>query len=174
MQNWGSRRYQGKIFGKEDSDDITVGRQTRLYMKKQYVVLYVTTRTDREVTVLDRKIGSVIPAHRRKYSVNPSQGMMRPRLLVILIRCLCLPGPMPSTFLTRSRVHAMRSAAYVGSRDASPQVLRGVRHDGGPLAGGRLSQGGRCTGSGCASWCFRSSVICQGRKVERSGGVLPP
>jgi len=23
---WGSRRYQGKIFGKEDSDDITVGR----------------------------------------------------------------------------------------------------------------------------------------------------
>src|SRR5262245_17936525 len=42
------------------------------------------------------------------------------------------------------------------------------------LAGGRLSQGGRCTGSGCASWCFRSSVICQGRKAERSGGVLPP
>jgi hypothetical protein len=42
------------------------------------------------------------------------------------------------------------------------------------LAGGRLSQGGRCPGSGCASWCFRSSVICQRRKAERSGGVLPP
>jgi hypothetical protein len=60
----GSRRYQGKIFGKEDSDDITVGRQTRVYLKKQYVVLYVTTRTERDVTVLDSKIGSVIPVYR--------------------------------------------------------------------------------------------------------------
>ena len=62
--SWGSRRYQGKIFGKEDSDDITVGRQTRLYMKKQHVVLYVTEHADREVAVLDRKTGSVMPAHR--------------------------------------------------------------------------------------------------------------
>jgi hypothetical protein len=61
---WGSRRYQGKFFGKEDSDDITVGRQTRVYLKKQYVVLYVTTRTERDVTVLDSKIGSVIPVCR--------------------------------------------------------------------------------------------------------------
>ena len=60
----GSRRYQRKIFGKGDSDDITVGRQTRLYMKKQHVVLYVTEHADREVAVLDRKTGSVIPAHR--------------------------------------------------------------------------------------------------------------
>ena len=42
------------------------------------------------------------------------------------------------------------------------------------LAGGQLSQGGRGTESGCASWGFRASVICPGRKAERSGGVLPP
>jgi hypothetical protein len=62
--SWGSRRYQGKFFGKEDSDDITVGPQTRVYLKKQYVVLYVPTRTERDVTVLDSKIGSVIPVCR--------------------------------------------------------------------------------------------------------------
>src|SRR5262249_56851502 len=32
--NWGSRRYQGKIFGTEDSDEITVGRQARIQPQK--------------------------------------------------------------------------------------------------------------------------------------------
>jgi hypothetical protein len=32
---WGSRRYQGKIFGKEDNDAITVGRQSRLHPKNK-------------------------------------------------------------------------------------------------------------------------------------------
>lgn len=36
---WGSRRYQWKIFGKEESDETTVGRQARLHSKKQGVVL---------------------------------------------------------------------------------------------------------------------------------------
>jgi len=40
-----------------------------------------------------------------KYSVNPSQGMTRPR-------------------------HCAIPTACVGSRDASPQALRGVSHDG--------------------------------------------
>ena len=61
---WGSRRYQGKIFGKEDSDDITVGRQMRFSMQKQHVVLYVTTRMVREVTVLSSQSGRVIPIWR--------------------------------------------------------------------------------------------------------------
>jgi len=43
------------MFGKEHSDDITVGRQTQLYLKKQYAVLYVTARPERDVTVLDSK-----------------------------------------------------------------------------------------------------------------------
>ena len=29
---WGSRRYQQKIFGKSDSDEITAGRQKRLHL----------------------------------------------------------------------------------------------------------------------------------------------
>src|SRR5512144_623898 len=44
--------------------------------------------------------------------------------------------PLPAGLLPSSsivsvyRVHAVRPAACVGSRDASPQALRGVRHDG--------------------------------------------
>src|SRR5262249_37162767 len=34
--------------------------------------------------------------------------------------------------------------------------------------------GAPCTGTGCANWCFRSSVLSQGRKARRSGGGLPP
>ena len=60
----GSRRYQGKIFGKEDSDKITADRQARLHSKKQYVVLYVTAHADRDATVLDSKTGSVTPVYR--------------------------------------------------------------------------------------------------------------
>jgi hypothetical protein len=62
--NRGSRRYQRKIFGKEDSDDITVGRQARLHPKKQEVALYVTSHAERDVTVLDSKTGSVTPIYR--------------------------------------------------------------------------------------------------------------
>ena len=56
---WGSRRYQQKFFGRGDSDEITVGRQARLHMKKQHVMLYRASRTKRDVTVLDGKTGSV-------------------------------------------------------------------------------------------------------------------
>ena len=38
---WGSRRYQRKIFGKGDSDKITVGSHERLCLKKQHLMLYV-------------------------------------------------------------------------------------------------------------------------------------
>jgi hypothetical protein len=62
--NWGSRRYQGKIFGKEDSDEITVSHQARLHLKKQDVLLYVTSHADRHVTVLGSKTGSVTPVYR--------------------------------------------------------------------------------------------------------------
>ena len=64
MPYWGSRRYQRKIFGKEESDEITVGRQARLHPKKQDVVLYVTSHAERDVTVLDSKTGSVTPVYR--------------------------------------------------------------------------------------------------------------
>ena len=40
----GFRRYQRKIFGKGDGDEITIGRQVRLHLKKQNVMLYVTSR----------------------------------------------------------------------------------------------------------------------------------
>ena len=52
------------MFDKGESDDITVGHQTRVNMKNKNVVLYVKTRTERDVTVLDSKIGSVIPVCR--------------------------------------------------------------------------------------------------------------
>ena len=57
----GSRRYQQKIFGKGDSDEITAGLQERLHLKKQYIMLYVTSHAERDVTVLDGKTGSVTP-----------------------------------------------------------------------------------------------------------------
>ena len=60
----GSGRYQRKIFGKGDSDELTVGHQARLYLKKQHVVLYVTSGAERDVTVLDSKTGSVTPGYR--------------------------------------------------------------------------------------------------------------
>jgi hypothetical protein len=52
---WGSRRYQQKIFGKEDSDEIIVGRQARLHPKKQDVVLSVASHAERDITVQDSK-----------------------------------------------------------------------------------------------------------------------
>jgi hypothetical protein len=57
----GSRCYQGKIFGKEERDEITGGRQARLYLKKQHVMLYVTSRAERDVIVLDSKTCSLTP-----------------------------------------------------------------------------------------------------------------
>src|SRR4051812_2015776 len=57
--NWGSRRYQQKIFGKGDSDDITAGRQERLHSEKQYVLLCVASYAERDITVLDSKTGRV-------------------------------------------------------------------------------------------------------------------
>jgi hypothetical protein len=62
---WGSRRYQGKMFGKGDSDEIPVGRQAQLHPKKQYVLLYVTSPTERDIPVLDSKTGSVTSVCRR-------------------------------------------------------------------------------------------------------------
>src|SRR5262249_39948152 len=64
--------------------------------------------------------------------------------------------------------------SLTGTMGTSPRPYAVFATTGVALAGGRLSQGGRWTGSGCVSWCFRSSVICPGRKAERSGGVLPP
>ena len=61
---WGSRRYQRKIFGKGDSDELSVGHQARLHLKKQHVVLYVTSRAERDITVLDSKTGSVALGYR--------------------------------------------------------------------------------------------------------------
>ena len=61
---WGSRRYQRKIYGKEESDEITVGRRARIQPKKQDVVLYVTSHPERDVTVLDSKTGSVTSVYR--------------------------------------------------------------------------------------------------------------
>src|SRR4051812_2652597 len=51
--SWGCRRYQRKIFGKGDGDEITVGRQARLHLKKQNVMLHVTSHAERDITVLD-------------------------------------------------------------------------------------------------------------------------
>ena len=48
----GSRRYQGNMVGKADRDNITVGRQTRWYLKKPYAVLSVPARTARDTSLL--------------------------------------------------------------------------------------------------------------------------
>jgi putative ABC transport system substrate-binding protein len=62
--SWGSRHYQRKICGQENGAAITVGHQTRLYLKIQEVLLYVTSHTDRPTIVLDSKTGRVTPLHR--------------------------------------------------------------------------------------------------------------
>jgi hypothetical protein len=56
--------YQRKIFGKEESDDITVGRQARFHLPKQGVLLSVTSHAERPVTVLASKTGRIIPLYR--------------------------------------------------------------------------------------------------------------
>jgi hypothetical protein len=61
---WGCRRYQRKIFGKGDGDEITIGRQARLHLKKQNVMLHVTSHAERDITVLDSKTGSVTLGYR--------------------------------------------------------------------------------------------------------------
>jgi hypothetical protein len=43
------------MFGKGESDEIPVGRQAQLHSKKQYVLLYVTSPTERGILVLDSK-----------------------------------------------------------------------------------------------------------------------
>ena len=48
------------MFGKGDGDEITIGRQARLHLKKQNVMLYVTSYAERDIIVLDSKTGSVI------------------------------------------------------------------------------------------------------------------
>jgi hypothetical protein len=53
------------MFGKGDSDEIPVGRQAQLHPKKQYVLLYVTSPTERDIPVLDSKTGSVTSVCRR-------------------------------------------------------------------------------------------------------------
>jgi hypothetical protein len=50
--SWGPRRYQRKIYGKEESDDITVDRWTRIHPKKQDVVLDVTSYAEKDVNIL--------------------------------------------------------------------------------------------------------------------------
>jgi hypothetical protein len=52
-----------KIFGKEDSDEITVSRQARLHPKKQDVMLSMASHVERDITVLDSKTGSVTPVY---------------------------------------------------------------------------------------------------------------
>ena len=77
-----------------------------------------------------------------KYSVNPSQDMTRPRL-ARNIDTVPLPArQMHSSSLFAVRgIHAVRPAADIGSRDASPQALRGVHHDGGGLLLGQTVPG---------------------------------
>ena len=55
---------RGEIFGKEESDETTVGCQAQLHSIKQDVVLYVTAHAQRDVTVLDSKTGSVTSVYR--------------------------------------------------------------------------------------------------------------
>jgi len=43
VADWGSRRYQQKIFGKRDSDDMADSRKEQLHMEKQYVLLYLVS-----------------------------------------------------------------------------------------------------------------------------------
>ena len=62
--SWGSRRYQRKIYGKEESDEITVGRRARIQPKKQDVVLYVTSYAERDVIVLGSKTCRGTPVYR--------------------------------------------------------------------------------------------------------------
>ena len=52
------------MFGKEESDEIPVARQAQLHPKKQYVLLYVTSPTERDILVLDSKTSSVTPVCR--------------------------------------------------------------------------------------------------------------
>ena len=59
--NRGSRRYQQKIFGKRDSNEITAGRQKRLHPEKQHVLLDVASYTERDVTVLGSTTSSATP-----------------------------------------------------------------------------------------------------------------
>jgi hypothetical protein len=63
----GSRRYQGKIFGKEESDELTIGLQARLQQKQQDVLLYVIAHAERHGTGLDSKTGSITPMDRPWY-----------------------------------------------------------------------------------------------------------
>jgi len=48
-----------KIFGKEDNDAITVGRQSLLHPKKQDVVQYLSSQDERDVIALDSETGSI-------------------------------------------------------------------------------------------------------------------
>jgi hypothetical protein len=52
------------MFGKGDSDEIPIGRQAQLHPKKQYVLVYVTSPTERDIPVLDSKTGGVTPVYR--------------------------------------------------------------------------------------------------------------
>ena len=139
----GSRRYQGNLFGKADSDNITVGRQTRWYLKKPYAVLDVPARPARDVTVLDSPTGRVLPvcrpwspwekesvvAHRQCPAPNawtPSQQVRPHRAPATCGPSLpACPRPPPSPSLRRQTVPGLRSMGA----DAVCDVNHTVRHD---------------------------------------------
>jgi hypothetical protein len=52
------------ILAIRDGDEITIGRQARLHLKKQKVMLHVTSHAERDITVLDSKTGSVTLGYR--------------------------------------------------------------------------------------------------------------
>ena len=62
--DWGPRRYQGKFAVRKIAIRSPVRRQSRLHLKKQDVLLYMTSYADRHATVLNSKTSSVTPVYR--------------------------------------------------------------------------------------------------------------
>lgn len=62
--DWGPRRYQGKICGKDKSHALTIAGRGEFPTKKQDVWGHVASHTGRGATVLDVNIGSDIQVRR--------------------------------------------------------------------------------------------------------------
>jgi hypothetical protein len=138
--NWDSRRSQGTMCGKADSDDIPVGRQTRVQLKKPYAVLEVPARTARAVPVLDRTTGKVLPvsrpwapwkqesvvAHRpwtAPHAWNPSQQVRLHRAPATCGQALpASPRPLPSPSLRWQTVPGLRSMGAEAMRNVNHTV----------------------------------------------------
>ena len=139
VTTWGSRRYQGTMCGKADSDDITVGRQTRCISEKTIRGAGCACMPHaRDVTVLASPTGRVLPVSRpwepwEKESVvahrpctapnawNPSQQVRPHRAPATCGPALpACPRPPPSPSLRRQTVPGLRSMGA--------DAVRGVNH----------------------------------------------